>query len=89
MKILNVVGRIDPVTGGGTAERTKKISIALEKAGAECTILCSDPGVTPLLVESLGGKVLECAFVIELPDLKGREKIERYPVFTLTEFEGE
>ena len=41
------------------------------------------------LVESLGGKVLECAFVIELPELKGREKIKRYPVFTLTEFEGE
>ena len=41
------------------------------------------------LVESLGGKVLECAFVIELPELKGREKIKSYPVFTLTEFEGE
>lgn len=41
------------------------------------------------LVESLGGKVLECAFVIDLPDLKGKEKISRYPVFTLTEFEGE
>ena len=41
------------------------------------------------LVESLGGKVLECAFVIELPELKGRDKIENYPVFTLTEFEGE
>jgi adenine phosphoribosyltransferase len=41
------------------------------------------------LVESLGGKVLECAFVIDLPDLKGKEKIARYPVFTLTEFEGE
>jgi len=41
------------------------------------------------LVESLGGKVLECAFVIDLPDLKGREKIKSYPVFTLTEFEGE
>ena len=41
------------------------------------------------LVESLGGKVLECAFVIDLPDLKGKEKIAHYPVFTLTEFEGE
>jgi len=41
------------------------------------------------LVESLGGKVLECAFVIELPELRGREKIKSYPVFTLTEFEGE
>ena len=41
------------------------------------------------LVESLGGKVVECAFVIDLPDLKGKEKIERYPIFTLTEFAGE
>jgi adenine phosphoribosyltransferase len=41
------------------------------------------------LVESLGGKVIECAFIIELPDLKGREQIKDYPVFTLTEFEGE
>ena len=41
------------------------------------------------LVEQLGGKVIECAFVIELPDLKGREQITDYPIFTLTEFEGE
>ena len=41
------------------------------------------------LVESLGAEVLECAFVIELPDLKGREKIKGYKIFTLTEFEGE
>ena len=41
------------------------------------------------LVESLGGEVVECAFLIELPDLKGREKIKDYKIFTLTEFEGE
>ena len=41
------------------------------------------------LVEKLGGEVVECAFVVELPDLKGREKIEGYKVFALTEFEGE
>ena len=41
------------------------------------------------LVESLGGEVIECAFVIDLPDLKGKEKIKQYEVFTLTEFEGE
>jgi len=41
------------------------------------------------LVEALGGKVVECAFVIELPDLKGREKIADYPVFSLVSFEGE
>ncbi|RLC29146.1 MAG: adenine phosphoribosyltransferase [Deltaproteobacteria bacterium] len=41
------------------------------------------------LVEKLGGKVMECAFVIDLPDLKGRDKIRDYSVFALMEFEGE
>ncbi len=41
------------------------------------------------LVESLGGEILECAFIVELPDLHGKEKIAQYPIFTLTEFEGE
>lgn len=41
------------------------------------------------LVEQLGGIVVECAFVVELPELKGREKIKGYDVFALTEFEGE
>ncbi|MCP4755486.1 MAG: adenine phosphoribosyltransferase [Proteobacteria bacterium] len=41
------------------------------------------------LVEQLGGDVVECAFLVELPDLKGREKIKNYKIFCLTEFEGE
>lgn len=41
------------------------------------------------LVEKLGGEIVECAFVIELPDLKGREMIKDYKIFALTEFEGE
>ncbi len=41
------------------------------------------------LVELLGGKVVEIAFVIELIDLKGREKLKDYNVFSLVEFEGE
>ncbi|MBW2200386.1 MAG: adenine phosphoribosyltransferase [Deltaproteobacteria bacterium] len=41
------------------------------------------------LVEQLGGEIVECAFVVELPDLKGRERIKGYNVFALTEFEGE
>ena len=43
------------------------------------------------LVEMLGGKVVECAFLVELPDLKGRETLEKigYKVFSLIEFEGE
>jgi len=41
------------------------------------------------LVEKLGGEVIECAFIVELPDLNGRDKIKDYNIFTLTEFEGE
>jgi adenine phosphoribosyltransferase len=41
------------------------------------------------LVEKLGGIVVECVYLIELPDLKGRDKIKNYKMFTLTEFEGE
>jgi adenine phosphoribosyltransferase len=41
------------------------------------------------LVEQIGGNVIECAFLIELTDLGGREKIKGYNIFALTEFEGE
>ena len=41
------------------------------------------------LVEQLEGEVVECAFIIDLPDLKGKEKIAGYNVFSLMEFEGE
>ncbi len=44
---------------------------------------------TAELVEKLGGKVHECAVVIELPDLKGREKIKNYNTFSIVQFEGE
>ncbi|MBQ6367662.1 MAG: adenine phosphoribosyltransferase [Erysipelotrichaceae bacterium] len=35
------------------------------------------------LVEQLGGEVAGCAFLIELEDLKGRERLKGYDVFTL------
>jgi len=40
------------------------------------------------MVARLGGEIVECAFVVELPDLKGREQIKEYKVFALTEYEG-
>ena len=39
------------------------------------------------LVESLGGVVVECAFLIELSQLKGREKLGDYNIFSLLEYE--
>jgi adenine phosphoribosyltransferase len=35
------------------------------------------------LVEQAGGNVVEVAFLIELVDLKGREKLAGYNVFSL------
>jgi len=41
------------------------------------------------LVEKLKGKIVECAFVIELPELNGRKAIGNYDVFSIMSFDGE
>lgn len=41
------------------------------------------------LVEQLGGEVVGNAFLIELVDLKGREVLKGYDVYSILEFEGE
>jgi adenine phosphoribosyltransferase len=43
------------------------------------------------LVESMGGKIVECCFVVDLPDLGGRKRLEEngQKVFALCEFEGD
>ena len=43
------------------------------------------------LVKKLNGEVVECAVIIELPDLHGREKIEAKgcKLFSMVSFEGE
>lgn len=43
------------------------------------------------LIKKLKGEIVECSFVVELPDLKGREKLERkgLKVFSMVEFEGD
>lgn len=46
---------------------------------------------TAMLVRALGGSVVECAFVVDLPDLGGRARLEKMglPVFALCEFAGD
>ena len=43
------------------------------------------------LIEKMSGKIVECCFVIDLPDLGGRKRLEKHgqKVFALCEFEGE
>ena len=42
------------------------------------------------LIHDMGGEVVECCFVIDLPDVGGRARLENlgYKVFSLCEFEG-
>jgi adenine phosphoribosyltransferase len=42
------------------------------------------------LIKNCGGSIVECAFVVDLPDLGGRKRLEAIgaSVFSLTEFEG-
>lgn len=59
MKILNVNSVLDPVTGGGTAERTLQISHALLEAGMDCSIMTTDVGFTGESLPRLdGGRVI-------------------------------
>jgi adenine phosphoribosyltransferase len=44
---------------------------------------------TAELVSKLGGTVVECAFVIELSFLKGRDKLKPYGVYSLVQYDSE
>lgn len=43
------------------------------------------------LIKKLGGEIVECAFLVELPELGGRKRLEDagLKAFSLVEFEGE
>jgi len=41
------------------------------------------------LVKKLEGEIVECAFVIELPDLNGRDKIKGENIFSIVKFKGD
>jgi glycosyltransferase involved in cell wall biosynthesis len=55
MRVLNVNATIDPVSGGGTAERTFQMSRFIARAGAECTVLTLDLGLTNERRRALSG----------------------------------
>ena len=40
------------------------------------------------LVKKLGGELVECAFIVELVDLKGRDKLKGENIYSIVEFEG-
>lgn len=43
------------------------------------------------LIDKMGGKIVECCFIIDLPDIGGHARLEKlgHKVFALCEFEGD
>jgi len=65
LKVLNVSSTINPVTGGGEAERTYQMSLFLEKLDIDCHVLTLDTGLSSDRVGFLGPNkvtVLPCLF---------------------------
>lgn len=50
--------------------------------GGTCQASCQ-------LIERMGGKIVGCAFIIELPELHGRQRLSQYDLHSLIEFDGE
>ncbi len=40
------------------------------------------------LLQRIGAEVLECCFVVELPDLKGRDQLGQVEAFSIIQYEG-
>ncbi len=38
------------------------------------------------LVEQMGGNIIECSFIVELDELKGRDKLAPHPVYSLIHY---
>lgn len=55
MNVLNVNMTLDPVAGGGTAERTFQMSRFLVKSGVDCTVLSTDLGWSPARAKAFAG----------------------------------
>ena len=76
---------------------TDKLEIHVDALPANARVIIADDliatggtaAATAQLVSKLGGTVVECAFVIELSFLKGREKLRPYGVFSLLKYDSE
>ncbi|MFC1829877.1 glycosyltransferase [Thermodesulfobacteriota bacterium] len=75
MRVLNVNMSIDPVTGGGTAERIVKIAKYLSRRGVKSSLLTSDIGVDEKLRNSLSGVELHV-----MPNLNRRYYLFRFSI---------
>src|SRR5688572_5963073 len=84
MRVLNVNHSLDPIHGGGTAERTFQMSRCLSRSGLTCTILTTETGSPSRRI-----KALEEVDVIALPLLSDRFYVPRVSRSTLERLVGD
>ena len=72
MRVLSVNHLLDPVSGGGTAERSFQLCRALAAAGVECAVLTLDIGIDARRRGELNG-----VRVVALPCLVRRYFVPR------------
>ncbi len=66
LRVLNINASLDPIGGGGTAERTVQMSRYMIKSGVECGILTTNVGLTPAYVKKLDGiELVACPCIWE------------------------
>ena len=76
---------------------TDSLEIHTDAVRAQARVVIADDliatggtaAATAELVSRLGAKVVECAFVIELSFLKGRDKLRPYDVFSILQYHDE
>ena len=76
---------------------TDSLEIHIDAIPANARVVIADDliatggtaAATAKLVSKLGAQVVECAFVIELCFLKGRDKLQPYDVFSILQYDGE
>src|SRR5687767_10318512 len=73
MRLLAVNHLLDPVSGGGTAERTSQLARVLAAAGAQCTVLTLDIGIDDTRRAAMGN-----VRIVALPCLTRRYFVPRF-----------
>ena len=73
MKVLNVNSLLDPVSGGGTVERTLQVSRFMRQAGIDCRILTTSVGLTADALQ-----LMEAPEITVLPCLNARFRIPQF-----------
>ena len=84
MKILNVVGLLDPVSGGGTAERTLQLSRFLAKGDNQCNILTTNVRLQESKIDNIKN-----VKIIALPSINTRFFVPMFSISGLKRLIGE